>query len=134
LPRSTSPDYVAIARRVTDAWSRGDAEEMTAYMDPDVEIDWRESRAPYAGLYHGGEGFRKLFGETQSAFSSMDIEVHEYVARGPHVAVLNTARLRGREGVEVSARSTIVNSFRGDKIVAIRLYQDHADALRAIGA
>jgi len=127
-------DHLAIARRYVEAWSQGDVDDLLGHVDPRVEVDWSESHAPYAGVYHGIEGWNKLFAETRTAFSEAWSEVHEYVERGPHVAIANTAHMRGRDGLEVTARSTLVMTFDGDRIVAAKLFQDHADALRAIGA
>jgi ketosteroid isomerase-like protein len=50
------------------------------------------------------------------------------------VAVQNTAHLRGRNGIEVKARSTIVFTFRNDKVSELRLYQDDAAARAAMRA
>ncbi|HEX6713378.1 MAG TPA: hypothetical protein VF066_08330, partial [Thermoleophilaceae bacterium] len=77
----------------------------------------------------------KLFSELRTLFGEARVEVHEYVVAGPHVAARNTAHLRGRGDIEVTATSTMVMTFGGDgKIVAIKLFQEHADALTAIDA
>jgi ketosteroid isomerase-like protein len=125
---------VEIVKKYFDAWNSASFEPEVEDIDAAVAIDWSESNAPYAGTYSGHDGWRELFGEIVASFQGAWAEAHEYVVAGPYVAVHNTAHLRGREGIEVAARSTIVFTFREDKIVAARLYQNHADALAAIGA
>ena len=125
-------DRVAILRKYFDAWDSARFEPSVEDVDPSVEIDWSESKAPYGGTYYGHAGWRQLFSEIRQVFDDAWVEAHDYVESGPYVAVRNTARMRGREGIEVIARSTIVFTFREDVIVAARLYQEDADALAAI--
>ncbi len=49
------------------------------------------------------------------------------------VVVPNVAHQRGRDGIEVSARSTLVFTFAGEKIARICLYQQTDQALAAVG-
>jgi ketosteroid isomerase-like protein len=49
------------------------------------------------------------------------------------VVVPNVAYQRGRDGIEVSARSTLVFTLRGRRITRICLYQDTQQALEAVG-
>jgi hypothetical protein len=41
--------------------------------------------------------------------------------------------VRGRGGIQTVARSTLVYEVRGGRIVRVRLYQETADALEAVG-
>ena len=128
-------DRQALADSFAAAWNAGDVEATLAYLDPGIEVDWSESNAPYRGVYRGVNGYRRLFAELRQSFQATRTEVHDRVVSGPHLAVANTAHMQGREGIEVAARSTIVFTFGDDdRIVAIRLFQAHDDALRAIGA
>jgi hypothetical protein len=54
------------------------------------------------------------------------------VAAGDSVVVPNVARLRGREGVEVSARATFVYTLRRGAVTRICLYQELTDAVEAM--
>src|SRR3954468_13132806 len=128
-------DRVDIVRGYLDAWTGEPIELSVEEVDSDVEIDWSESHAPYAGVYSGHAGWRRLFGEMSDSFQGgLAVDAHEYIAVGPYIAVPNTVRLRGRAGIEVQATSTVVFTFRDDKIAAVRLYQSDADARAAIGA
>ena len=123
----------AVVEAWLDAWNSDEPERSLVYIDPEAEIDWSESRAPWAQNYHGRDGGLRLFHEIRDAFESSRLEVHDYVVVGDRVGMRNTSHLRGREGIEVVARSTIVFTVRDDKIVTIRLFQEHDDALRALG-
>jgi ketosteroid isomerase-like protein len=127
-------DRVEIVRYYIDRFSSGSFDASLDNVDPEVEVDWSQSRAPYGGIYRGHQGWDRLFREMREAFEASWTEIHEYIEIGPHVAIPNTGHLRGRDGIEVVARSTIVFTFRDDMVIAIRLYQNHADALAAIGA
>jgi ketosteroid isomerase-like protein len=127
-------DRADAIRLYLDAWNTGDVESTIDLVDPGVIVDWSESNAPYRGIYHGLDGYRGLYADLIGAFAGARAEAHEIVEVGDRVAVANTAHLSGRDGIEVIARSTIVLTFRGDRIVELKLFQEHGDALRAIGA
>jgi ketosteroid isomerase-like protein len=127
-------DNLDVVQRYLERWNRGSFDVPFESVDPAVTIDWSESDAPYGGIYTGRKGWVELFSEIRNAFQDADIDVHDYVVSGPHIAVHSTARLRGRDGIAVKATSTMVWTFRGGNVIAIRLYQKHEDALAAIGA
>jgi ketosteroid isomerase-like protein len=56
-----------------------------------------------------------------------------FIEAGDAVVVPNSAELRGRDGIQTVARSTFVYEVRGGRIVRLRLYQETADALEAVG-
>lgn len=128
-------DNLEITKRYIAAFESADFVPSTDDVADDVTVDWSESHAPYAGTYRGHAGWQRLFSELQASFEEARIEVHDYIVAGPYVAVHNTSHLRGRGGVEVTATSTTVLTFGNDgKIVELKLFQDHPDALRAIDA
>jgi ketosteroid isomerase-like protein len=125
---------LAVVRRYVEVFDRGDVGLPIDDVDPDVTVDWSESNAPYAGIYSGHQGWRRLFGEIRQSFQDARVEVHDYVVTGPHIAIHNNTHMRGRDGIAVEATSTMVFTFSDDKIVAVRLFQKHADALKAMAA
>jgi ketosteroid isomerase-like protein len=52
---------------------------------------------------------------------------------GSEVVVPNTAHMRGRQGIEVTARSTQVFTVENGRITRLRLFQERAEALEAAG-
>ena len=114
------------------AWNSGDVEATIPFLDPQIEIDWSESHAPWAGTYTGLASARQLYAQMRDGFEAIWGEIHEYVVSGNRVAVPNTAHTRGRDGIEVVARSTILFTTEGDRVTAVRLFQGRADALAAL--
>ena len=47
--------------------------------------------------------------------------------------VRNTAHIRGRQGIEVVARSTFAFTVENGQITRLRLFQERAEALEAVG-
>jgi ketosteroid isomerase-like protein len=127
-------DRIGIVRQFFEAWKTNRMGSVTHHVDPAVEVDWCESIAPYRGFYLGHAGWLELFDEIRAPFEEVDSDADDFVVAGQHVVVPNVARMRGRDGIEVAARSTLVFTFRGLKLIALRLYQHHDDALVAIGA
>ena len=127
-------DRAETVRRYMEAWNTGDVESTFDLVDPEIVVDWTESKAPYRGVYRGLDGYRELYAELLGAFAGGRAEAHDVVEAGDRLAVQNTAYLSGRDGIEVIARSTIVITFREGKIIELKLFQQHDDALRAIGA
>ena len=125
-------ERIAIARRCFEAWAAGCLHSVVHHVDPAVEVDWRESLAPYRGIYSGHAGWIALFDEIRAPFEEVRSELHGFAVAGQHVAVPNSARMRGRDGVEVLATSTLVFTFVGVRIVALRLFQREDEALAAI--
>ena len=61
------------------------------------------------------------------------MEPHEFVEAGDQVVVPQTGYIRGRDGIEVTARVALVWTIRDGAIVRICLYQQKRDALEAAG-
>jgi ketosteroid isomerase-like protein len=132
--RGLRRERVAIVRRCFDAWMSNRFDSLAHDVHPEVEVDWSESRGPYRGVYRGHRGLRELFSEMRTQFDEVTAEPHDFVVAGQHIAVAQTSRMRGRDGVEVLARSTVVFTFLGSTLIGLRLYECQADALAAIGA
>jgi ketosteroid isomerase-like protein len=124
---------VEIVRQSLDAYSRRDVEAMRALNDPDLELDWSASLGWLAGVYRGFDDALRFYAGYFEAFDKIVIEPDRFIEAGDSVVVPNVARQRGRDGIEVSARSTLVFTVRNRKITRIRLYQDMGQALKAVG-
>jgi ketosteroid isomerase-like protein len=66
-------------------------------------------------------------------FQYIRTEAYDIVEAGSDVVVSNTARMRGRDGIEVTARSTFVFTVENGQISCWRLFQERAEALEAVG-
>jgi ketosteroid isomerase-like protein len=128
-----SQENVEFARRSIEAWNRCDPRATLALWHPEGEIDWSRSRGPLKGVYRG-EGEREIFwNEFMSTFVEVRTEAHGFIEAGAEVVVPNTAHIQGREGIKVTARSTLVFTVENGVITRMRLFQEQAEALEAVG-
>jgi ketosteroid isomerase-like protein len=128
-----SQENVEVVRQALDAYTRRDVEALRALADPDVELDWSESRGWLAGVYSGIDETLRFYGGYFEAFETIVIEPDRFIEAGDSVVVPNIARQRGRDGVEVSARSTLVFTVGSRRITRICLYQETEQAFEALG-
>lgn len=103
-----SQENVEIVRRGIKAFNGRDLTRAFSLWSSDAEIDWSRSKGPLKGVYRGHAGLERFWGEFWSTFDSVEVETHGYMQVGANVVIPNTAYLRGREGIEVVARSTFV--------------------------
>jgi ketosteroid isomerase-like protein len=128
-----SQENVAIVRRGMEAWNRQDLTTWLAVFGSDAEIDWSRSRGPLRGVYRGHTELETFGDEWWSMFDDIRFETHGFTESGSQVVVPNTARLRGRDGIEVVARSTFVFTVEGGQITCLRMFQERDEALEAAG-
>ena len=73
--------------------------------------------------------YRNLF----DTFQAIVLEPERFIQSGDSVVVPNSARVRGRDGIETVARSALAFEVRGGRLARVRLYQETGEALAAIG-
>jgi ketosteroid isomerase-like protein len=128
-----SQENVDVAQRCIDAYNGRDLEALRALNDPDLEVDWSASRGVEAGVYRGIDAALRFYQGYFDAFEEIIIEPDRFMDAGESVVIPNVSRSRGREGIEVLARSAIVITVRGRKVTRLCLYQETEEALKAVG-
>ena len=128
-----SRENVEAVRRNQDAWNRRDLRTWLASFRSDAEIDWSRSRGPLKGVYRGEGELEAFWDEFWSTFDDVQVEMHGFTEAGSEVVVSNTAHLRGRQGIEVIARSTFVFTVENGQITRFRMFQERTEALEAVG-
>jgi ketosteroid isomerase-like protein len=128
-----SQENAEIVKRSLDAYSRRDVEMLRTVTDPDVELDWSASHGFQAGVYKGFDTSLSFYAEYFEAFDKIAFEIERITAVDDSVLVSNVAHQRGRDGIEVTARSTLVFTVRDARIIRVCLYQELDEALRAVG-
>jgi hypothetical protein len=98
-----------------------------ALWNPDGELDWS-----LKGVYRGHDGLESFWNEFWSTFEVVEIETDEFMEVGSGVVVPNTAHLRGRDGIEVVAKSTFVFTLESGLIARLQMFQGRAEALEAL--
>jgi ketosteroid isomerase-like protein len=127
-----SQENVEIARRHTEAWNRGDLTEWLAIFSSGAELDWSRSRGPLKGVYRGSQ-LERFWREFWSIFEDVHVEMHDPTDAGSYVVIPNTGHLRGRQGIEVIARSTFLFTMESRRITRLCMFQERAEALDAAG-
>jgi ketosteroid isomerase-like protein len=128
-----SQENVEIVRRMNEAWNGRDHGAWLAAYSPEAEIDWSRSRGPLKGVYRGYDELEAFWDAFWSTFEDVQVEYHGFTEVGREVVVPNTAHIRGRQGIEVVARSTFVYTVENGQITRNRMFQERAEALEAAG-
>jgi ketosteroid isomerase-like protein len=124
---------VEVVRRAMDAYNRRDFEGIRALNHPDVEVDWSASRGLQAAVYQGLDQVIGFFESFLEMFEEVEIKPERFIESGAYVVVPNSTQLRGRDGIETAARSTLVFEVRDGRIARLCLYQETREALAAAG-
>jgi ketosteroid isomerase-like protein len=128
-------DNVEIVGRVLRRYSDQDIDGILADVHAEVKIDYSESDAPDASVYHGHAACRSFVQGRYEDFEERRFDAVELIDAPPN-AVVAVGRMRGRgraSEVAVQADSVTLWTLRGGKISQIKLYKTRADALKAVG-
>jgi ketosteroid isomerase-like protein len=131
----SSTDSIELVRRFHEAWIAGDLDMVLECIDPEMEFDWSESRAPFRGIYRGHEGMRKYWDEVQEAWERFRPELDDLVECGDG-RLVSRSTVRGlakASGIELAAHGAMLWTVRGDKIVSGKLFQTAEEAMEAAG-
>jgi ketosteroid isomerase-like protein len=132
-----SQENVETVRRAIAAWNADNLDAALAELDPDVE--WHPSIEPglegKATTYRGHDGARRAWreyrGEAWERLTSRPQEVRDL---GESVLLLGQIDITARTtGIEFSQELGELFEFRGGKIVRVRDFLTHAEALEAAG-
>ena len=127
-----SRENVEIVQGLYAAINREDLDEVLKHLAPDFEFDWSRAVGPRRGVY-GLDQARPFLEEFFTSWESSRIVPDEVIDAGEQVVVSQTAYHRGRDGIEVTARASLVITVRDDILVRASLHQDLEDALEAVG-
>ena len=123
-------------RRGAEAYNRRDVQALLEVLDPDVE--WHDAFQVMLGgqatVVLGHEGVRALMRDTAEAFDELATEYTDLRELGDQLVATGVARARGREsGVEIKSPLGAVVDFRNGKVIRVRSFLDHREALEAAG-
>jgi ketosteroid isomerase-like protein len=127
-----SEGNMEVVRRSTEAYNRGDIDGTLESWAPDAVLDWSRSRGPDAGVFRGRTAIREFMQEFLATFETARLDLVDPVeVQGGVLVVENVAHLRGRDGIQVEARSAWLVTLRDGKQTSLTLYQTRAEALEA---
>jgi ketosteroid isomerase-like protein len=128
-----SQEKVEIVKRVLEAQLRGDIDGMLENMTDDVVID-ASRRVLDPIVLEGHEGFKSFIAFLREAWANQRLEPEEFIEVGDQVVIPVRVVSTGRgSGMTIQARAAWVNTFRGDKIARLTVFQSRAEALEAVG-
>ena len=127
-----SQENVEIVRAFIDALNREDLEAALKHLGSDFELDFSRAVGPVSGVFKLDQ-IRALFDEVFGMWEAIRFEVDEIVEAGDLVVALWTGHLKGRDGIEVQARTAWVCTIRDGTVERLCYYQDRQDAFEAVG-
>ena len=130
-----SEENAEVTRRAWDAWKRGDLDGVLALSTEDLIFgtthirDWPERE------YKGHNGLRRFMTEWLEVWDGFEVGVDELIpAPDGRVVSLFWQRGKGRQsGLSMDVEWAMVTATRGDRLVRIEVYDDRAEALKAVG-
>jgi ketosteroid isomerase-like protein len=134
--RAMSQENVEIVRRLLELFDRADYETGIETWAPDAILDWSASHGPFAGVYRGRAEIRAFRQQFTGTFDEVRLEPELEGAvevESDALVVETVGYFRGRDGIEVQARSAWLIRFRDHKVAELTLYQTKQEALEAVG-
>jgi uncharacterized protein len=124
--------HTDVVRQGYDAFNRGDVEAALEVLHPEVEWHTYIVPGPGGGVYHGHDGVRELWAEARRIFGDFRNVPEEIFDVGDAViAHVSVEGVGARSGAAVQARIAHLYTFRDGKILTVRSFSDHEEALRA---
>jgi ketosteroid isomerase-like protein len=130
-------DNVAVVRRLYELFpdlAAGEPPaEVVALFDPGIRLD--QTRNVFnPAVFEGIDGLVGALARVRETWDSFAMRPERFVEVGDKVVVFNVVRARGAGGgVEVEDRSSSVHEIRDGRIVALTIYPDPEEGLRAAG-
>jgi ketosteroid isomerase-like protein len=128
-----SEENVEVVRAGFAAYSRGDLDAALESWAPDAVVDWSNSLGFDAAVYQGHDQIRAFTERLLAAFEEIRVEIVDLQEVEEGVLVENVAYLRGRDAIQVQARSALLITLRDGLITSFTLYQTKQEALEAAG-
>jgi ketosteroid isomerase-like protein len=116
--------------------SKDDHDSALTVIDPEMEFDWSESRAPWRGVYHGHQGMRRLWDEQHEAWENFQLELVEAIEIDAErvVTVTRVHALGKGSGIKIEASGALLWTLRDRLITSGKFFQGREEALAAARA
>jgi ketosteroid isomerase-like protein len=128
-----SEENVNTVLAMLSAFNRGNMDGYFASFDP--EIEYHDTPGfPGPGVHHGLEAVRRHVEDYREAWVEPRVETEEIRSVGDRVVTRSTYTGVGKSsGATAETSASGVFDFRDGRIVRLRQFIDHADALQAVG-
>jgi ketosteroid isomerase-like protein len=129
-----SQENVEIVRRIFDAYSRGDLEEVLDHLAPEFELHTTGRFADTEPVYRGQQGWIDFWNTFQTAWEHINASGGRIEDLGHRVLVLGAFHGRGRgSGVDVSVEVAWLVTLEDGLVVHARTFAKWKEALEAAG-
>ena len=130
-----SQENVELVRRVMKGFAEGPVEAVLAEIHPEAVLDWSDSNAPDRGVYVGHDAWKAFMQARNEVLEKRRVIYTEVLTPSEDTVVLiGTVQERGRtSGIEVESHGAAVCTLHDGKLVSFKIYQEPANALRAVG-
>ena len=126
-----SKENVEIVRRSADAYNRRDLDGMLEDWAPDAVLDWSNARSFDAGVFRGHGEIRAFLEGFLAAWDEVRFEIVDGPVEVEDGLLITENVMRGRDGIEVQARSAWLITIRDGEQTSLTLYQTKQHALDA---
>ena len=127
-----SQENVEIVRRWYERLNSHDVDGLFQLCTPDFELDASRAVGPQHGTY-GLDQARQALEEFLEPWESFRVELDELIDAGEDVVASAVGYFRGRDEIEVRARTAWVWTIRNGAIALLCFYQERQEALEAVG-
>jgi ketosteroid isomerase-like protein len=130
-----SQEHVELLRTAYAEIARGNYARFRELLDPGV-VYWLRPEDPEPGPHRGRDEVLGLLGQPveDDEFVDLHTEAHQIIDAGECVVVSLRASGRGKaSGAPFTTHASVVHRFDGGRVVEMRDYADHAEALQAVG-
>jgi hypothetical protein len=126
-------ENVEWARKLGEAWDRGDRQAVEALFEDRIADDFEADPLFLEGVYKGSEGLRQARTDMRQMWEYHSA-LEEVIDLGEHLLLLTHVTGRGSDNdAPVDRRIAVLMRFRGDKLVWVKDFATEADALEAVG-
>jgi ketosteroid isomerase-like protein len=116
------------------AFNRGDWDAVLSHATPDCKFDSTRDLNETRGLYETHEGVKRALERFYEPWDSWHNEITEFTHVDETLVITRqTGHLRGRDGIEVIARTSAVWRFRDGRVSEFVHYREQDDARKAVG-
>jgi ketosteroid isomerase-like protein len=130
---NVSEENVETAKRLQDAFNRGDLDELLSCISPETEWQISENN-PAARLLHGRDEIRAYLEDWRDTMHGLHYDVSQYIDAGDAVVQVGTMTGRaGHGGPELTVPLAFVTYFEDGVPVRTEEYLDVDAGLRAAG-
>jgi ketosteroid isomerase-like protein len=129
--KGMSEENMEVLRAFIDAFNQEDWEAALEHMDSGFEFDGSRAIGPVHGVVKLDQ-VRAFMDEFFGLWEAVRVEVDKFVEAGEQVAVSFTNYHRGRDGIELKVRPSMVWTIRNGRVAHGCLYQEWEEALEAV--